>query len=285
MKIGFIGAGRVGFTLGKYFADHGQALTGYYSRHTEHAEMAAQFTQSVCYENLELLVRDSDAIFITVVDGQIPTVFLKLKEYDVKGKFICHCSGAMTAAEAFPGIAKTGAMGYSIHPLFSINDCYQSYIELADAFFCLEGDAANMDTWLNCLTSMNLRCRSIEAGQKKRYHAAASIASNLLVGVLWESQKLMMECGFGEKEAMEALTPLATGSLKHVLEDGAVMALTGPLERGDTDTVQKHMDCLNTNEEKQFYRAVSTILLECAMKKNPDRDYTEMTQLIKGEEV
>ena len=144
MKIGYIGAGKVGFTLGKYFAEHGITLTGYYSRQREHAAQAAQFTGSNCYEDVDRLVKDSDAIFVTVVDGQITQVYNTLKNLDISDKYICHCSGAMTAKEAFPDISQTGAFGYSIHPLFPVSDKLTTYQKLADAFFCIEGDGKHL---------------------------------------------------------------------------------------------------------------------------------------------
>ena len=102
MKAGFIGAGKLGFSLGKFFADHGIHVTGYYSRSIESAGEAARFTDSRCYDDLELLVNDSDALFLTVPDEAIRSTYEKIKEYDIAGKQICHCSGALSAAETFP---------------------------------------------------------------------------------------------------------------------------------------------------------------------------------------
>ncbi len=137
MKIGFIGAGKVGFSLGKFFSHNGITVTGYYSRHRESAQEAAEFTGSMCYDALGALIQDSDALFLTVTDAAIPSVFQQLKEFELSGKQICHCSGAMSAQEAFSGIAQTGAYGYSIHPLFPISSKLESYRELSGAFFCM----------------------------------------------------------------------------------------------------------------------------------------------------
>lgn len=110
-------------------------MTGYYSRHIESAKTAADFTGTHCYEKLEDLISDSDAIFITVPDGVITDIFKELRKFDIKGKQICHCSGSISAEEAFPGIRDTGAMACSIHPLFPISDKFTTYTELTDAFF------------------------------------------------------------------------------------------------------------------------------------------------------
>lgn len=58
MKVGFIGAGKVGFSLGRFLSEHEIQVTGYYSRHRESAKQAAEFTDSKCYEEMELLLKD-----------------------------------------------------------------------------------------------------------------------------------------------------------------------------------------------------------------------------------
>lgn len=130
MKIGFIGAGKVGFSLGKFLTQAPIQLTGYYSRRSESAREAASFTGAKAYESPDQLVKESDAIFLTVPDGAISSVFLSLEKSLISEKMICHCSGAMTVAEAFPGISQTGAYGYSIHPLFPVSNKLTSYRDM-----------------------------------------------------------------------------------------------------------------------------------------------------------
>ena len=107
MKTGIIGAGKVGFTLGKFFSQGGIKITGYYSRNPESARQAAAFTDSSFYDNLEKLIEDSDAIFITVPDRAITEVYRQISRYEINDKYICHCSGAMSSGDAFPDIEKT----------------------------------------------------------------------------------------------------------------------------------------------------------------------------------
>ena len=126
MKIGFIGAGKAGFTLGKYFSLNGTELSGYYSRSRNSAEEAAHFTGSKIFEDISQLVCESDTLFITTPDSAIKDTYLSLRSFDIAGRQICHCSGALSAKEAFPEIAEYGAEGYSIHPLFPISSKYDS---------------------------------------------------------------------------------------------------------------------------------------------------------------
>ena len=78
MTVGFIGAGKVGFTLGKYFAVNGIEISGYYSQSYDSAEKAADFTESRAFNNIGGLVRECDVIFITTPDSSIKDIYLSL---------------------------------------------------------------------------------------------------------------------------------------------------------------------------------------------------------------
>lgn len=281
MKIGFIGAGKVGFSLGRFFVQGGIPVTGYWSRRRESAQEAALFTGTNHYDTLEALVQESDALFLTVPDGAISSVFERLRELEISGKQICHCSGALTAGEAFPGIGRTGAHGYSIHPLFPISSKREAYRELAGAFFCLEGDGPHLAQWQELLRSLGLTVQVIHGEAKVRYHAACAIASNLVCALAQESLDLLETCGFSQEMALRALAPLMRSNLEHLLQTGPMDALTGPVERCDAATVAKHLACLPGGGERALYRAASQKLVEIAARKHPERDYRPLEELLK----
>ncbi len=283
MKTGFIGAGKVGFTLGKFFASNNIHVTGYYSRRKESAEEAAAFTGTTAYTSIDELIQNSDAVFLTVPDSAISSVFEELKEFDLTGRSICHCSGAMTAYEAFPGIKDTGAYGYSIHPLFPIHSKHDAYRELAGAFFCLEGDPMYIDSWCKLLESLELHTKVISPEVKTKYHAACTISSNLVCALVQESLDLMKSCGFTENSALAALAPLIQNNIRNILADSPIRALTGPVERNDISTVLKHLDCLQTKTEKNIYRGLSLKLVEIAKVKTPCNDYSELENMLNKE--
>lgn len=101
MKFGFIGAGKVGFSLGKYLADNEMEVVGYYSEFKEDALEASKFTKSSVNKNIEDLVRDSDVLFLTVPDGAIEKVWNQVKKTGISGKVVCHCSGCFITKMSF----------------------------------------------------------------------------------------------------------------------------------------------------------------------------------------
>ena len=88
MRAGFIGAGKVGFSLGKYLKENGVEITGYFSKSPESAKSAADFTNTKLYKSIENILSDSDTLFITVPDGQISKVWDYMKNLDIKNKNI-----------------------------------------------------------------------------------------------------------------------------------------------------------------------------------------------------
>ena len=279
MKIGFIGAGKVGFTLGKYFAEKGMELTGYCSSSEVSAREAAEFTGSEYFENAEKLIAASDAVFLTVPDGAIKDVYHSLPHEKLKGKQLCHCSGALSSKDAFPEINEYGANGTSVHPLFPVSSRYESYKVIGSAFFCIEGDCA--EEWNKILSDMGNPVRIIESETKIRYHAACVAASNLVCGLMAESTELLTGCGFSEKEALDAIRPLAMCNTERIFATDPVTALTGPVERNDVSTVKKHLDALGEGTDAEIYRSLSLKLTEMAEKRHSDADYSEIRSLLK----
>ena len=280
MKIGFIGAGKVGFTLGRYFTEQQITVSGYYNRHPEAAIEAAEFTGTRYYDTMENLIRDSEVIFITVPDNAIAEVWEQLKQLQVKDKIICHCSGALSSA-VFSDITNYECYGYSIHPLFAVNSKTESYKELSKALFTIEGDELHRDALADLIRSCGNKVVFLNPENKIKYHCAAVFASNLINGVMETAITELVQCGFTSEEALSALAPLTINNVAHLSEGTLEEALTGPIERGDTSTVLKHLNNIS-DDTRDIYILLSKKVLQIAKRKNPDRDYGKMEELLNG---
>lgn len=280
VRIGFVGAGKVGFSMGRLLSDGGYRISGYFSRTPESAQDAATFTCSACFDSLEEVVAASDALFLTVPDRTIPEVFEELSAFDLTGKDILHCSGSLSATEAFPAISDTGAAGYSIHPLFPVSDRYTSYRELGRAVFCIEGDKSHLSLWKARLESLGLTVQGIAGDSKKLYHAACCVSSNLMCALAQQSIDMLSACGFSEQAALAAIAPLMRANLEHILDVGPVQALTGPIERNDVTTVAAHLGCIEDPDELELYRIASWKLLDVTQARHPDEDYSRMRETL-----
>lgn len=276
IQIGFIGAGKVGVSLGKYFKEKGRKVGGYYSLSPESAEWAAEFTKTTCYKNLQEIISSCDMILFTVPDGAIAKIWEETKPY-ISGKIVGHCSG-LYSSNIFSDIGSKASYAYSIHPLFAVSSKEHSWQELSKVLFTIEGDEKYLHTIEEMFRGMGNRTRIISAENKIKYHAAAALSSNYMTALFFMAQNLFLECGFGEQEAVKELYGLAKGNLDHILEQGCVNSLTGPLERNDLETIKKHIHALEP-KMREVYKKNAGYLIEVAKQKHPNRDYSNMKEL------
>ncbi len=278
MTISFIGAGRVACSIGKYLTQSGIRIAGYYDTQKEAADSAAAFTNSQSFPALPDLMERSSIIFITTPDSYISQAWEELRAFQLDGKIICHCSGAMSSG-VFTDIGKTGALGCSLHPMLPFCDRFASYEQLKNAFFTIEGHDAAVSAISDLFTSLgNTVCR-IEGDCKPKYHAAASILSNQVVAVLDTGYRLLEECGFSRETARAATKELVCQNIDNILQQDCIAALTGPIERNDIQTVRKHLNCL-PQQDQDMYQALGLKLVELAGRKNQTQNYTELAQLL-----
>lgn len=278
MRIGIIGAGKVGTTLGKYLSIHGKNVTGFYSRTHESADEAATFAETETYSSLCKLVEKNDVIFITTPDGVIHQVWGELLHQDISNRIICHFSGSLSS-HVFSGREEAGASGISMHPMYAFSDKFHSYEQFHTAYLTLEGDPEAVAVMKPMWEAIGHHVLTLKAEDKIKYHAAAAMASNEMLGLMQASLDILSECGFSEKDSMALLTPLVQGNIASMLEKGCVNALTGPVERGDAQTVRKHLQALEGSKAGKIYQSLGSTMVELAKRRNPDRDYTPVRTL------
>ena len=288
LRIAFVGAGKVGCSLARYLTDKaggtgshvppGAAagsdvepsvtLAGFASSRRGAAEEAAAFAGGIVFAGPVQAARAADVLFITTPDGQIGAVWEELAEaaragrVDLAGKIVAHCSGALPSS-VLAGAAELGALPCSLHPLYAVSSRFECWRELARCWFALEGDQRACAALAGILAARGNRCARIAAAQKTRYHAAAVMASNLVVGLYARAAAELARCGLAYADAEAALAPLFIGNAEHIAHDGVAAALTGPAARGDTATIEAHLACLD-GDDAEIYRALTRVLYDIA---------------------
>ena len=118
-------------------------------------------------------------------------------------------------------------------------------------------------------TEMGAHIIPIAASNKVAYHAAAVIASNYLVTLAHCSTTLLETIGFDEKTARTLIYQLMQSSMNNLHQtDSPAQALTGPLARGDTRTIQQHLEAIHTPEIQALYRAAGLATLPMIKQAN-----------------
>ena len=198
MKVGFIGAGKAGCSLGKYFSKQMKAdiqVTGYYSLIEEEARWAAAFTNSEFFSSAEDIIAASDTIILSTPDGAIKNVWETIKKDNIQGRIFCHLSGSLSS-DVFSGIEMYNAYPISIHPMFAFSDKESVYQQLHEVYFTLEGHSYAVKHWKEMFAAMGNLTVEITKDVKPKYHAAASLLSNHVIAVLEAGYRLLEECGF-----------------------------------------------------------------------------------------
>lgn len=278
MEIGIVGAGRVGCSIGKYLKEHGAAVAGYYSKSRESVEFAATFTNTAAFPSLGELVEAVSMIFITTPDDEIRPVWEKIAGQPIRGKIICHFSGSLSSV-VFSGREQAGASGCSVHPMYAFSSKETSWQQLNQVLFTMEGDSHALNRVGLVLAQAGIRHFVIDSAKKERYHAAASMVSNMMIGLYQMSIDMLQDCGFEEAAARLLVEPLVRNNIENLLATSPEQALTGPIERNDVETVRKHLAVL-TEEEREVYTSLAQKLVETARRKNPDKEYGEILKVI-----
>lgn len=276
-KVGFIGAGKVGITLGRYFAENEIPIIGFYSKTETSSKQAAYITGSKSL-SLEEVIQASNLLFITVPDFVLPEVWERVRTFNLEGKEVCHCSGSLTSF-VFNDIEFKGAKGFSLHPLCAIHDLHSSYMKMEAVHFTLEGPKSGKYL-LNLLRILDNPVEHIAPENKVLYHTAAVFCSNLVIGLAKMGSDLLKDSGLSDEFALHAWRGLFERNAQNIVERGLIPSLTGPIERGDDSTVKSHLSSLH-GSHLQVYQILSQELIALAKEKHPERDFSNIEEVLK----
>ncbi|NLO90161.1 MAG: DUF2520 domain-containing protein [Clostridia bacterium] len=262
MRAGFIGAGVVGTAMGKLIKEKGFEIEGYCSRSLESAKRAAKATGSRRYEDPAELASKCPLLFITTPDSAIGETAEKLAEKGAffKGQVVAHMSGSLGADVLSPA-RDHGAFLLSIHPLQSCADVEQGVKNLSRAVFSLEGDKEGIEVGKRIVEAIGGRYFIISREDKALYHAALCVVSNYLVSLFSMGSQMLLAAGIDESLLTQALIPLMEGTLENLKHLKPPAALTGPIARGDAETVEAHLRVLE-DKLPQYLEAYRILGLE-----------------------
>lgn len=260
--IGIIGAGRVGTSFGKVLEEY-NLLSGIFSECYLPSDLKR-------FKSLKEVCEKSDVVFVTVPDNKITEVFYEIKPF-CEGKILCHMSGATDCKTAFPSFENSAGL----HPMMAVAS-ENANEELKRAQFTAEGNKADYI----CEILNFLKIKKIDSDKKALYHTSCVFASNLVQAVMKMSTDMLCECGFDRKEALNAIENLAKTNMENIFAKGLEQSLTGPVDRADTKTIEKHLSSL-CGDEREIYRLLSKKLTYIAEEKYK-KDYEFVRKELNG---
>ncbi|KTD19808.1 Uncharacterized conserved protein [Legionella londiniensis] len=264
MKFNIIGAGKLGINLAYALqANRLAQINAIYSRSFKSAEKAiAALGAGQAVSALRELPQ-AELTLITTSDDAIASTAAMLAENNQLpvNSIVAHCSGVLSA-EALKPLKNQGCHIASIHPLkaFLINALCKDVFK--NCYCAAEGDARAVACLTALLSSLGARVVTVFPDKKAAYHAAAVMASNYLATLAQNAMELLIGSGLTHKAAQEMTTQLMHSSLTNLLNNpNPREVLTGPLARGDFNTIKMHLDAIKSPDANHLYRAAALATL------------------------
>ena len=123
---------------------------------------------------------------------------------------------------------------------------------LSGSWFAVSGEHEAITVSRRLVARLGGTPLTVPIERRPLYHAAAVVASNYLPVLLALAARLLVLAGVDEDEAIPALLPLMRGTLENIAELGLAPALTGPISRGDVETVRLHLRALPDREARVY---------------------------------
>jgi predicted short-subunit dehydrogenase-like oxidoreductase (DUF2520 family) len=203
----------------------------------------------------------ADVVWICVADGNIADVAAGMaRNGDWKGRVVFHSSGALSSDELAP-LRRRGASVASVHPMMSFVRGVKPALE--GVTFALEGDEAALRSARSVVRKWKARAIQIRKRDKALYHAWGAFLSPLIVAELATSEKVAAAVGVSPAEARKVMAPILRQTIENYLRHGAAAAFSGPIVRGDTETIRRHVRALRRiSPANDVYRALVRAALE-----------------------
>jgi predicted short-subunit dehydrogenase-like oxidoreductase (DUF2520 family) len=239
-RVGIIGAGRLGSSLGLALTGTGYTVAALSSRRAEHRDwLSRRLAGTKITAEAQPVADASDIVFIATSDGAIRTVCDSVRWRS--GQAVLHLSGALPL-DALEHASASGAIIGGIHPLqtFPSPEASGSFDGIT---FAVESSHPELAGWLKQVArDLGGNPISITSEQRAAYHTAAVMACGLLASLTGLAAEVWASAGgISRAEAVSAVTPLVKTTANWMGQKGLPQALTGPYVRGDVTTVRAHV--------------------------------------------
>lgn len=267
-SVTIIGTGSLGSALAKALFDNHYAITSLFNRRLRKAESIAREVGATYFSEFPESTRElGSMIFLTVQDSEIEHSVDNLCRIsnNFSGSTVIHCSGSKEASVLEP-LKKKGARIAAFHPLQTFTSGSGAQ-EFRNIYFDVEADDVTYNRLRSLAEHLGGQTLRISPAAKPYLHAAAVMSSNYLVTLLDISGSIAALGGIDKEEAMEAMLPLVRTTLQNLETKSAAKALTGPIKRGDTETVRLHLELLKNNKDVlETYKKLGLETLQIAGK-------------------
>lgn len=266
-RFAILGPGKAGTAVGHLLKQAGHEIVAVAGRRLEEARRAVFYTGGAATTDFAEAARSADCILITTSDDAIETVCRNVSEAGGfrAGSRVVHTSG-VGGLDILRPASRRGARVGCIHPIQTFADVESAISKIPGSTFGVTADE-DILTWADRIVEdLGGRPFHVSADDKPLYHAAACMASNYLVTLMFLVEEIYGRMGLSREDANRAFWPLVKGTIANLESKGTIPSLTGPIARGDRGTVRKHLRGFRKRfpELTKLYREMGLFTAEIA---------------------
>jgi predicted short-subunit dehydrogenase-like oxidoreductase (DUF2520 family) len=266
-RVFIIGPGHVGRGLFRAFRASGVEVVGLHGRRPSAvATSSGDIPREASQANVVVVcVRDPQ------LDDAMEEIAVAAKAGRISRDTVILHTSAIAEPAGLPGLSSAGYPGGTFHPLIPFSDPDVSADLLRKAWIGIDGENAAKNASRRLAGHLGARTLEIPPGRKPAYHAAAVISSNFPVVLASVAGHLLHDIGIPDASAYQAVDSLMSAAIANMKQSMPDDALTGPVVRGDAETVGKHLRALDGVEPtREIYRALSNAAVEIARRRGTD---------------
>ena len=276
-RIAIVGAGNLGTALAVALHRAGYVIDAIVTRKVSKSRASARKLAKQVNARLLFALEElkGQVVWFCVPDAEIARAAASVStKFQAKGKIALHSSGALGSDE-LDALRDRGAAVASVHPLMTF--VRGSRPPFAGVPFAIEGDRKAVQVARQIVLDLGGNPYSIRKKDKAAYHAWGAFTSPLLTALLATGEGVAMMAGVDRKSARKRMMPILLQTLANYASFGPAGAFSGPIVRGDVDTVKRHLGTL-----RKLPRALDVYLALAgsALKSLPTKSTNELKEAL-----
>lgn len=286
--VSIIGTGKVGTAVAKVLLESGCEITSLYDADSKALQKAAPIIGVLPAKDLREAVESAEVVIITTPDGEIEEVSRRISEEcaheNLASKKFVHMSGALPLG-VLSAVRNLGAEIFCVHPIQTFADWESAVRSLPGSTFGVTCDEEGWEWAKGFVSRLGGRAERLSDEDKVKYHLACVFACNFPVILFHMAECLFEEVGFSVADRKSLYMPMVRTTIDNVERLGPAAALTGPLRRGDVETVKVHLRELESYSEEVLatYHSISLGGLKMLEREGKlDKDLIERMRLELG---
>jgi predicted short-subunit dehydrogenase-like oxidoreductase (DUF2520 family) len=248
-KIYIIGCGKVGSSFAVELSSKGFEVSFATDENNEKLARISSVIESIkCSRKVSReFLESSDIDLISVQDRRISSTVEEIVSSgcDVRSKIMFHTSGSETSS-VFSDKGINPENCASFHPIQTFMDLsFENKNLLSGIYFGIEGGIEAIKCANDIIEGLGSKSVIIPKEKKELYHTACVVSSNFLVTLLNVAAEFSASVGIDKSEMFSVFRPIIEKTIANVSNSGLVNSLTGPFERNDVQTIERHLDSIS----------------------------------------